>query len=294
MLFRGVLAGLSIGLSLTCAAKAAHGGRPRATYRWIDPARLEVAESQRAGSKVIYLNRCAGGCTLEPGDEDARIDRSSLVSRSVTISEFAHGEAAWDAVVGCVAGMYEPFGLVVTDVDPGSAPHFEAIVAGSPSEIGAKGIGGVAPFACGVIENAITYSFANIYGSVQDICETVAQESAHAFGLEHEYLCEDPMTYLTGCGAKAFRDVDASCGEYDPRACECGGATQNSYRVLMGAFAGGPDGDTDEAIDPGEIDPGDGELAASGCSAAGDRPVGPIWLGLFAAAALFFLRRRRQ
>jgi hypothetical protein len=169
--------------------------------------------------------------------------------------------------VSCVAALYQPFGVVVTDVDPGSAPHFEAIVAGAPGEIGASGIGGVSPFACGVIDNAITYSFANIYGSVQDICDTVAQESAHAFGLEHEYLCEDPMTYLTGCGAKVFQDVDAPCGELAPRDCECGGPTQNSFQVLTDVFDGQGEDDT---TGTGEVDPADpGATAAGGCSAAG-------------------------
>ncbi len=266
---RAVIAGYCLGLSLACVARTAQADTPPPTYRWVAPSHLDLAETERSGSNVIFLNRCAGGCSLAPGGEDARIDRSSLLSRTVAISEFAHGQAAWDAVVSCVAGMYEPFGVVVTDVDPGSAPHFEAIVAGSPGEIGATGIGGVSPFACGVIENAITYSFANIYGSVQDICETVAQESAHAFGLEHEYLCADPMTYLTGCGSKSFQDVDAPCGERAPRDCECGGATQNSYQRLMEVFD--PDRDDDhEPVEPDEVDPVDpGEVADSGCRVAG-------------------------
>ena len=212
MLVRGVVTGLWIGLAIALGTSAAHADRPRSSYRWVDPARVVIAEPALRSSSVIYLNRCAGGCSLGPGSDDSRTDTSSLLSKNVTISEFAHGDAAWDAVLACVARVYEPFGIVVTDVDPGEAPHFEAIVAGAPSEVGATGIGGVAPFACGVIDNAVTYSFANIYSSVEDLCETVAQETAHAFGLEHEYLCEDPMTYLTGCGPKAFRDVDAPCG----------------------------------------------------------------------------------
>jgi hypothetical protein len=40
------------------------------------------------------------------------------------------------------------------------------------------------------------------------------------------------MTWRTGCGAKAFRDVDAECGETTARACRCEGATQSSYRRL--------------------------------------------------------------
>jgi len=260
MFSRGVVSGLCLGLSVAALASAARAERPRASYRWVDPSRLDVAEAQHHSSNVIYLNPCAGGCTIQPGWDDSRIDTSSIVTRTVTISEFAHGPAAWDAVVSCVAGMYEPFGVVVTDVDPGSAPHFEAIVAGAAANIGANGIGGLSPFTCGVIDNAITYSFANMYGSVQDICETVAQETAHAFGLEHEYLCEDPMTYLTGCGAKSFQDTDAACGEFSPRDCECGGATQNSFQMLLREFDAGQPTPPALAI----VAPRDGDLVQPG------------------------------
>ena len=295
MLLRGVVTGLWMGLAIALGTSAAHADRPRSSYRWVDPARVVIAEPALRSSSVIYLNRCAGGCSLGPGSDDSRTDTSSLLSRNVTISEFAHGDAAWDAVLACVAEVYEPFGIAVTDVDPGEAPHFEAIVAGAPSEVGATDIGGVAPFACGVIDNAVTYSFANIYSSVEDLCETVAQETAHAFGLEHEYLCEDPMTYLTGCGPKAFRDVDAPCGEMEPRECECGGATQNSYRRLLREFdAGDPDGvPAAELTVPCEGDECDeGAVEPAGCAAAGGRGLAPLWL-LVAAALLFPLRRRR-
>jgi MYXO-CTERM domain-containing protein len=288
---RGVVAALWIGVSTAFCASAAQADRPVTTYRWADPARVEVAEPGRHASNVLYLDRCAGGCTIAAGFDDSRIDTSSLVPHTVTITEFAHDQAAWDAVVACVRDLYAPFRLEVTDVDPGEAPHFEAIVAGSPADLGATGIGGLSPFACGVIDNAVTYSFANIYGSARDICETVAQETAHAFGLEHEYLCADPMTYLTGCGDKSFQDIDAPCGEYGPRDCECGGATQSSYQKLVAEFgrAGEPEAPAPEAGAPPEVDE---PIASAGCRVAGGRGGAPAWLGL--VAAIFVLRRRRR
>jgi hypothetical protein len=102
---------------------------------------------------------------------------------------------------------------------------------------GFAGAGGVAPFSCGVIPNAITFTFAETLGNnPQLIAEVVGQESAHAWGLDHEYLCEDPMTYLSGCGNKTFQNVDAQCGEFSPRQCSCGGATQNSYQHIINTF----------------------------------------------------------
>jgi hypothetical protein len=68
------------------------------------------------------------------------------------------------------------------------------------------------------------------------IAIVVGQESAHAWGLDHEYKCDDPMTYLNWCGNVQFQDGDYPCGEYSERACSCGGATQNSYQHIMGIF----------------------------------------------------------
>jgi MYXO-CTERM domain-containing protein len=96
-----------------------------------------------------------------------------------------------------------------------------------------SGVGGVSPFSCGTINNSIVFTFAVVYGTAyRDICETSAQEIAHSFGLDHEHLCSDPMTYLTGCGNKSFQNVAAPCGEYSNRACMCGGNTQNSVALL--------------------------------------------------------------
>lgn len=229
VLIAGALAAIS--------APAGADARPRGTYRWAPPARVNAAPL-RPSSNVIYMNRCAGGCTVTPGFEDSRTNHSSIIERTAVLDEFPHGDEAWDEVVACVRAIYEPFDIVVTDVDPGDQPHFETMVAGDPEDVGQpENVGGVSPFTCGVIENAITFDFANLWTDMRQLCEVVAQETAHAFGLDHEYLCTDPMTYLTGCGEKFFRDQDAPCGEYEPRDCMCGGQTQNSYRRIVDAFS---------------------------------------------------------
>jgi hypothetical protein len=128
----------------------------------------------------------------------------------------------------------------VTDEDPGDAPHFESIVAGYAEDIGAGGAGGIAPFSCGVWGNSINFTFAEtLGGNAQVLCEVVAQESGHVMGLEHAYLCEDPMTYLEGCGPKTFQDIDAQCGEFSVSPCGCGNETQNSVQHLLGIFGPG-------------------------------------------------------
>lgn len=218
--------------------------RPITTYEWVEPGMADIAEPNSHTSNIIFLNRCAGGCIVNGGGNDSRQNRSSIVrSSSVSVSEWGKGDAQWEELVGCVKAMYDPYDVVVTDVDPGpNVEHFEAIVAGSPGDIGLPGsVGGIAPFACGVINNAITFSFANapFYANgIDGICETVAQETAHAFGLEHAYLCSDPMTYLDPCGYKWFQDENASCGEYSPSQCNCRN-NQNSHRILEDHFGSG-------------------------------------------------------
>ena len=81
---------------------------------------------------------------------------------------------------------------------------------------------------------------------VNNVCWTIAQESAHAFGLDHEFMfvdgrstCSDPMTYRTDCGGERFyRNESASCGEFSVRPCKCG-TTQNSHKKLLSVFGPG-------------------------------------------------------
>jgi hypothetical protein len=244
------------------AARVAAAGTPTGfpgTKVWVD----EPVDQQH-NSNIIYMNRCAGGCTITPGNNSSVNNTSPIIGNSVrNISAFNGGNATWNAVLECVRQMYEPFNIVVTDVDPSPAAHYEAIVAGTPGQIGQpSGICGVAPYTCGVINNAISFSFGNYCTDVDELCVTVAQETAHAFGLDHEFHCQDNMTYLSGCGLPSFTDFDSRCGEYAARNCctSSGPATQNSYQRILDVF--GPSDPTPPTVDivsPTEgsrVDPG--------------------------------------
>jgi hypothetical protein len=233
---------------------------------------------------IIYLNRCAAGCTITPGDDDSRVNTSSIIDRTIRVSAFDKGDAEWQEVVRCVQRVYQPFNIRVVDQDPGAVPHHEAIVAGEPVESGfPEEYGGVAPSACTEIPNSITYSFANVWYSALDICETVAQETAHAFGLDHAMLCDDPMSYLAPCGPRSFQDEEADCGEKSARDCWCGGTTQNSFRWILDMFGPGDVVLADivrprdqEQVRAGfviEADPGDAEVARVEVELDG-RPIG--------------------
>jgi len=215
-------------------------------------------------SPYLYLNRCTGGCVVHGGtSNDARTQHSSIPpTGDYNIGEFAtatgligsSADADWAAVVKCMQEVYSPYAITVTDQLPTNVSYTEAIIAGQPGDIGRPIDNlGVAPIAanCAAEDNVISFSFANHHpGSgttrLLDICWTAAQESAHAFGLDHEYMftdgtstCRDPMTYRDDCGGeKFFRNSRAQCGEDAVRDCRCGG-TQNSHAMLLNVFGPG-------------------------------------------------------
>mgnify|MGYP003631909644 CR=1 FL=1 len=230
---------LAVTFGLTSGAALAE--RARGSYVHANP---ELVDTTRHNSNVIFLNGCFGtGCDFTPGNENSTTNTSSLLDSTRHMPPFSGGQVQWDAIVECVRDTYKPFNIEITDVDPGDAPHFEAVVAGLADDIGQVGlIGGIAPFMCGeTINNGISFTFAELVDNeVDETCWVVAQETAHVFGLDHEYLCSDPMSYLRSCDYnKRFQDEDAPCGEFSERECACNGPTQNSYQTLLAHFGEG-------------------------------------------------------
>ena len=139
--------------------------------------------------------------------------------------------------------LFSPFDVVVTDQQPTHRDYVLVVVGGRPSDIAMKSkhVGGLAPFNGQVIPRPVVFAFsAQLNHNVRAICETIGMEVAHAYGLDHGYLCKDVMTYLTGCGAKTFVDKDVPCGEKTKRTCEGGAPTQNSYQWLMRVLGARP------------------------------------------------------
>jgi MYXO-CTERM domain-containing protein len=193
----------------------------------------------------IFLNRSGG--TYRPGQDDSRNNTSIVPRQTSTIGPFPYSDTAWRSVVDCVTAQFAAFNVQIVETEPPSNERYvEHVIGGSPGDLGLpNGVGGVAPidnFNCNVIDVAINYTFAEVYGDVQSICETAAQEIAHSFSLDHELFCPDPMTYLGGCGNKSFQDSDQNCGEYSARQCNCGRSRQNSVQIMLqklGAASGG-------------------------------------------------------
>ena len=191
-----------------------------------------------AQSRIIYLNH--NGVTLRPGDDDSRANTSSIISGLSTVPKWNVSDATWQATVACFKDIWSRFDVTITDVDPGNAPHMEAVFGGFPQNVGMpSGVGGVSPFTtdCAIIENSIVFTFTEVFPEdPQTICEVMSQEVAHSYGLDHELLASDPMTYLDYNGKRSFKDQLVSCGEFNARACGINGSVcrnkQNSVQLL--------------------------------------------------------------
>lgn len=228
----------------------------------------------RAGGQfTLFLNNCEnGGCQILPGDDDASKNQSSIATKAANMQPFPWADGEWEAVLQCVRDVYSPYAVTVTDQRP-STEFNMAVVGGTGEDIGYidPNAGGVAlvPTDCRPLSNFITYIFTNsstagldvfasedcggcspqsqdrIYGA----CWVIAQETAHLYGLDHEFhftdigksACNDPMTYLDDCGGqKFFRNNLATCGEFGPARPGCGSdpnrycsTQQNSHQLLL-------------------------------------------------------------
>jgi hypothetical protein len=247
----------------------------------------------RARSRIIYLN--PDGVILYPGDNDSSRDISSVVAEPTLIAGWDTDYDTWAETARCVAELYAPFDVTVTDEDPGDAPHIEAVIGGSPADVGLPdNVAGVSPFAadCSIIERSIVFAFTDaLPDDPRTVCEVLAQEIAHSFGLDHERLASDPMTYLDYDGERTFQDQMATCGEFSDRKCGINGTTcrqrQNSVALLrerLGPRGGGADEDAGGVPDRNDT----AEQGTGGCTVA-DGSTGSAM-----ALALLGLRRRRR
>lgn len=204
-------------------------------------------------TRTIYLNR--QGVTLRPGPNNSQANTSTVVARTSEVPAWQVSDPDWAATVACMAEIWSPFDVTVTDVDPGATPHVEAVFGGAPSDVGLDDdIGGISPFTsdCSVIERSIVFAFtSNLPRRPRVVCEVMSQEIAHSYGLDHELAADDPMSYLAYAGNRRFQDRDVACGETTARPCGISGTacrpSQNSFQLLR-ARLGAADRDNEPPL----------------------------------------------
>ncbi len=185
---------------------------------------------------TIFLNPDGG--SYVPGPEDSATNTTSILPAPATFSATGLDATAWDTLVACVADKFAPFAVTVTDVDPGNAPHLEVLYVPAAEwtmTTLSNDVSAVSPFNCESFPAPILiYNLA--YDDPTMMCEVSAQVLANSQGLDHAFHCPDLQSFLANCGDKSFVDEDVPCGEFEARACQCGGDTQNSYQHLGGVF----------------------------------------------------------
>ena len=193
-----------------------------------------------SASRILYLNNCMpNGCDVFPGWDDSRTNRSSIPPGQAHQAPYRWGQGHWNQLVQCMRDTFAPFDIQIVTDDPGpSVNHFEVMIAGDDSQIypGALGVAPFVPCNGQLEDNVISFVFADLTSSIDQLCWAAAQEPGHVFGMDHELEARDPMTYLYPPAHKEFTDVAADCGENTPRQCWCGEFKQNSYQYMMDTF----------------------------------------------------------
>src|SRR5690349_2378356 len=191
------------------------------------PARADV---------TVYLRRDGG--TITSGWDDSAADVSSLASQGrggeVTVPRWKGGERRWKKITACVRDGFKDFAIDIVEKRPAAGDYIMVMVGGRSNLLGYDDeVTGISPYTAQVEPDAVSFVFPeSIRNDVEGTCVSILHEVGHTLGLDHTYLCEDPMSYLFGCGKKTWQDVDAECGEDEPRDCGTGESTQNSYQML--------------------------------------------------------------
>ena len=82
--------------------------------------------------------------------------------------------------------------------------------------------------------------FANQTSSRSYLCNAIAHEAGHVYGLSHSLDARDPMTYMQLTQPKQWTNSEQTCGTETPQNCRCFPDTQNSFRYLMNTFGLAP------------------------------------------------------
>jgi len=212
------------------------------TGTWSLPSRTDYNQLKRVVSrhghtpKIIYLHR--GDLQVTGGFEDSHENRSQLIPMGETriLPRYTGTTRSWNNIIACVKHQFAAYDVEITDRRPDRRGYVLVQVGGTPADFygtGDRRIGGLAPFNGDTIADPIVFVFSRTLDhDVLEVCETVAHEVGHIYGLDHSYRYCDLMTYINGCKRKRFMDIDTRCGEYKRRDC-LESERQNSYARLM-------------------------------------------------------------
>jgi hypothetical protein len=206
------------------------------------PCDPDQAFALTSSSHTLYVNACLpSGCVVtNDGTDSSLTDSSTIADGTITLSAYPHGQAHWDSVIQCVRDTFAPFDIQVVTTDPGDAPHFEVMAAGTAVQLNPNimDAGGIAPYiSCNAgRNNGLAFAFAAQTNDINYLCQAIAHEAGHLWGLSHSLEPKDPMTYMALGALKRWQNSDQTCGTETPEGCKCFATKQNSFRYLRTTF----------------------------------------------------------
>lgn len=264
-----------MGIALALAWVSALGGAPASVadelqaehpeLRWIgDPvlpsadvlppaSTLPLAadpEPRAAARATVFVN--FDGAQLAAGNDDARADSTAITELAGAFPAYG-GTSGRAAVLQAVQTDFDPYDLVVVDSRPAAGNYTMAMV--GPIEAGTTL--GIALLDCDDrFPNNVVFAFHGNddgYGPASQ-ANTISQEIAHSYGLEHVDHQGDLMYPMSTGGDPAFLDVCAdivpapeiACPAQHAAHCETG--RQNSHRELLARFGARTPDDVDPAV----------------------------------------------
>jgi hypothetical protein len=189
---------------------------------------------------IVYLNRCAAGCTVAAGPNDAINGMSNLVSGTNSVAAFPGSDTVFDETAACVRHALLPFNIHVIANNPGSLPRREIMLTTTATQIGySSGLRDLSNYDGLAHDNYIAFVFASAIGStaVDQLCQSAAQQIGFLYGIEHVTgNCLDIEDNVAACGEKSFTNQASAClgGVFnDSGKCILGNTTQNSYAAIL-------------------------------------------------------------
>jgi len=257
--------------------------------------------ARAAGREVLYLNFSDGTENVVQADSDDASRNRSMMGAVTPYPAFAWpGADDADARSALVRDLtrqideaFAPYDIVVTATRPAAGSYTMVMVGGDPAMFQMDPrVAGVAFMDCDNQQAGnVVFAFPTpLNGSVHGLFTTIAQEAAHALGLQHSSDPNDLMYPRVDLAQRSFQDRESLVAS--PRYCD--GTTQNSHRRLLelvGAWQGGDKTAAQALSEPAVRE-------AMGCSAAGaQRATEGAWTPLATAMLVFALRacgRRRR
>jgi hypothetical protein len=219
---------------------------------------LPAAAAAQATPGQLYLNFSDGTETLVKADVDNAARNESGLGAAAPYPAFnwpGFADGSVDrrdlirTITRRVHEAFLPYNILVTTTRPPEAPYTMVFIGGSPALFGFDArVAGVAPMDCGNVEASnVVFTFPTaLRGNVHGLFATVAQEAAHAYGLEHT---SDPSDLM-------FPRVDPAQRRFQDRASRidgqrlCGREIQNSHERLLEILGAWP-ADVPKPVDDG-------------------------------------------